>query len=189
MVLQDERNIYGAVLEGSYIVVEGACVMLEGFRQLLDIFKIGPKTDDLLYEMSLDTQGGNDSPNREAEEHLDPKCRHKDAVDLLQRLSHESVPFDFCMFLSVEKQTSSWKWANVLLLSWPMPQTKWKKDQKYGPFKEGDTVKLKGDDVIYIVLRVIVTLGEIAKYIIEKKYNPVPRANEYEVNEGDLVPA
>ncbi|KAI4606959.1 hypothetical protein J4E81_001798 [Alternaria sp. BMP 2799] len=56
-------------------------------------------------------------------------------------------------------------------------------------FKEGDTVKLKGDDVIYIVLRVIVTLGEIAKYIIEKKYNPVPRANEYEVNEGDLVPA
>ncbi|KAI4653421.1 hypothetical protein J4E93_001187 [Alternaria ventricosa] len=47
-------------------------------------------------------------------------------------------------------------------------------------FKEGDTVKLKGDDVIYIVLRVLVGLGEIAKYIIEKKYNPVPRSNEYE---------
>jgi hypothetical protein len=43
--------------------------------------------------------------------------------------------------------------------------------------------------VIYIVLSVIVAAGEIARYIIAKKFNPVNGASQREVKETDLVPA
>ena len=60
MILKDKRNIYGEVLQGSYIIVEGACITCEALDQLLVRMSLNPNrhltsvADDYKWESAID---------------------------------------------------------------------------------------------------------------------------------------
>ncbi|CAN9358846.1 unnamed protein product [Alternaria alternata] len=99
MILQDERNIYGAVQEGSYITIEGACLMSADF-------------DCLMRDLYGNDFGG--FPGVQIK--LD-----RERLDM-------SAPYDCCMFLNGNLFHKKEKWEDglsyplscmdVLLLSW-----------------------------------------------------------------------
>ena len=57
MILQNEHNIYGAVLEGSHIIVEGACLRYADFDQFFEAYEVG---DHYVGQITLDMEDGQD---------------------------------------------------------------------------------------------------------------------------------
>jgi hypothetical protein len=100
IVLQDERNVYGAVQEGSYITIEGTCLMKAHFDCVMRNF-YGNYFDDL--------------------------SKVQFCLDWGHRLDIRA-PYDCCMFLNGNLFYKREKWSegchmtsvcmDVLLLSW-----------------------------------------------------------------------
>lgn len=122
MVLQDESNPYGAVLEGTYIIVEGTCITHKEFaRWSEDIFRDSFSGPTIV----LDRSNTYDCPccrsNRQEE------SNHED-VDLENQPRHTqpqpALPYDFCMFLIANAWRNPEGFVDMLLLRWVDEETK-----------------------------------------------------------------
>ncbi|KAG9189867.1 hypothetical protein G6011_06735 [Alternaria panax] len=110
MVFQDERYIYGAVLEGSYIVVEGACIVYEELFQLAEsIYGGSPCIPKLrldrskLYDGPENFRGfGDSSPEEEPQSDLQTS----------------PPPWDFCMFTVGDIWRNAKGSVDMILLQW-----------------------------------------------------------------------
>lgn len=132
MVLQDTRNAYGAVLEGSYIIVEGACIThKELLRLSKDIYEDsfnGPTTvldKSNIYDCPCcgpPAQENGDSSQEDEEssqEQEDASAENQPQDD-----THKPAHYDFCMFLISDAWRSPKGFVDMLLLSWVDQETK-----------------------------------------------------------------
>ena len=119
IVLQDERNIYGAVLEGSYITVEGSCATYTEFGRLSkDLFQCHPHNLYWFFE-SRTNRGGDTSLSYQQE-------RGNVAQDYwlpvkaasLQHITEDLAAYDFCIFLTATEWYDRMGFVSILLLNW-----------------------------------------------------------------------
>jgi hypothetical protein len=116
MVLQDEFNPYGAVLEGSYIIVEGTCITHSEFVRLSeDIFRDSFSGPTIVLDRSNTYDCPCCRPGRQEE-------KDYENVDLgaqPQSTSLEpALPYDFCMFLIADAWRNPRGFVDMLLLRW-----------------------------------------------------------------------
>lgn len=119
MVLQDARSVYGAVLQGYYIVVDGTCLTR---KDLLELFKHVGK-DSYYYPHSYMDQEATDifpchdhhpddaietNPNRN---HIDTKIQKIDEW-------HGHRHWDFCLFLNALAWDDIHGKVGMLILNW-----------------------------------------------------------------------
>ncbi|KAI4703473.1 hypothetical protein J4E89_010049 [Alternaria sp. Ai002NY15] len=110
MVLKDDRNIYGAVLEGSYIVVNGACIAYKALDRLLDRMAVNPNAHRLSLTDSTNADLAIDELDSRSQEYKAPLRRlYVDDVDD----EHHTPALQFCMYVR-----GSGGDIEVLLLEW-----------------------------------------------------------------------
>jgi hypothetical protein len=116
MVLQDERNAYGAVLEGSYIVVEGACLTHAGFTS----FSRAKETWYVVVGLDKSGDEEDDSSRSNQQEGVDLAQAWRERGEMIrpQQRSHKPAPYEFCMFLQAYTRDHLVRRTDVLLLSW-----------------------------------------------------------------------
>jgi hypothetical protein len=116
MVLQDEFNPYGAVLEGSYIIVEGTCITHKEFVRLSeDIFRDSFSGPTIV----LDRINTYDCPCCGPGRQEDKDYENVDLGSQPQSSSLEpALPYDFCLLLIADAWRNPRGFVDMLLLRW-----------------------------------------------------------------------
>ena len=136
MVLQDARNVYGAVLEGSYIFVDGTCLTR---KELLELSKYQQKdryvcphgrmdqeVDDL--RGCFDHFKYDQNPISLNQDDLDAKVLEIDEW-------HAHKRWDFCVFLKAWAQGGGRGRLDMLMLEWVDKQARVARRVGYLPFE------------------------------------------------------
>ena len=108
MILRDKRNIYGAVLECSYITVEGACITREALDQLLIKISTEPsRPDGFKKNRGIEPRSGS--------RYFQWKYRGPTQYLRYDEHKEEDItsPYQFCMYLMISSDR-----IEALLLTW-----------------------------------------------------------------------
>ncbi|KAJ4301574.1 hypothetical protein N0V90_003667 [Kalmusia sp. IMI 367209] len=124
ILLQDPRHVYGAVKEGSYIVVEGTCITRAGLEELAEnVYKdqFGQATiamdKNAVYDCPCCSAGGSKD-----EESSDGET-DADATEQLESKLRTEGHFDLCLFLLADAWHNTQGFVDMLLLNWVDQET------------------------------------------------------------------
>lgn len=147
--LQDASNACGAILEGSYIIVEGTCITKEELNRLSkDIYGDGFDGLTIAFDKSNVADCPCCGPPGLEDEGFSQEDGDSNASDERQSDTRRGVHFDVCLFLLVDAWRNPNGFVDMLLIKWVsrdekiaervgfLRTTLWQKDENLESFSK-----------------------------------------------------